>query len=210
MSESADALLELNERLRRMIDLTRRCDIARTSEATLREAADQLRHASDAIEASAHPGPFAQASLDGTIGVGQIEGEPCEIFPYSPVIGALNPIAPAVAFVAGEDGIHAEHVFDAAYAGPPATVHGGIVALVFDELLGCTNVAAGLGAFTGTLSVRYHRPTPLGRPVKMRGRIKLQQGRKVFTMGEIWDGDTLTAEAEGIFIRPAIANEAAG
>jgi hypothetical protein len=30
-------------------------------------------------------------------------------------------------------------------------------------------------------------------------------GRKVSTRGELWDGDLLTAEAEGLFIRVGVA-----
>ena len=46
------------------------------------------------------------------------------------------------------------------YEGPPGYVHGGCVALAFDELLGMVNVLNGLGGLTGKLTVRYRRPDP--------------------------------------------------
>ncbi len=47
------------------------------------------------------------------------------------------------------------------YEGPPTCVHGGVIAELFDELLGISNILAGPGAMTGTLTIRYRRPTPL-------------------------------------------------
>ena len=72
-----------------------------------------------------------------------------------------------------------------------------------DELLGAVNVVNDLGAMTGTLTVRYRRPTPLFEEVRMEGRTGEARGRKVFAQGEIWHGDTLLAEAEGVFIKVA-------
>ena len=36
----------------------------------------------------------------------------------------------------------------------------------------------------------------------MNGTIARREGRKVMTQGKMWAGDTLTAEAEGIFVLP--------
>lgn len=62
--------------------------------------------------------------------------DPAEFFPYSPVIGPLNAVAPPVTFDFDGEEMHASHIFDAPYNGPPTAVHGGVIALVFDELLG--------------------------------------------------------------------------
>ena len=51
--------------------------------------------------------------------------------------------------------------FGSAYEGPPGHVHGGYVAAAFDELLGMTQSLGGMPGMTGTLTVRYRRPTPL-------------------------------------------------
>ncbi|MEM9177327.1 MAG: hypothetical protein AAGC67_19100, partial [Myxococcota bacterium] len=130
-----------------------------------------------------------------------------EFFPYSPVVGPLNPIAPKIAFVLEDREFHATHVFEPQYNGPPTAVHGGIVALVFDELLGALGALLEIGGFTGTLKVVYRSLTPLHQPVRMRSWVEREEGVKVFIKGTMHttdpDGtDRLCAEAEGIFIRP--------
>jgi acyl-coenzyme A thioesterase PaaI-like protein len=81
-------------------------------------------------------------------------------------------------------------------------VHGGIVALVLDHLLG--EVAASdpdSPRFTGTLTIRYLRATPLG-DLHAEGRITRTDGIKAFAAGHVSDSEGFTAEAEGVFILP--------
>jgi len=131
--------------------------------------------------------------------------DPEGFFPYSPVIGRLNPIAPPVRMwrAVGESigEIHGEAVFGSAFNGPPESVHGGIVAATLDELLGVTAVVNGLGAFTGTLSIVYRSFTPLDKRVEMRGWVSGSERRKVFLEGELTHEGTVCATASGIFIR---------
>ena len=125
-------------------------------------------------------------------------------FPYSPYIGALNPVAPPIEFrtVPGKGWveIEAEHVFGAVHNGPPGAVHGGVISGVIDELLGSVCVINDVSGFTGTLTIRYRAPTPLDQPIRMRGWIEHVEGRKAFAAATFHDGDTLCAEAEGVFI----------
>jgi acyl-coenzyme A thioesterase PaaI-like protein len=62
---------------------------------------------------------------------------------------------------------------------------------------------------TGTLTVKYRRPTPLHRELRFEGTLDRVDGRKIFTTGRCYDGDTLTAEADGLFIRVDFAKIAA-
>ncbi len=173
----------------------------------LAEAEQQLDALHRRLAPFDHPGPYMQGVLDmGAVGEGSFISdahEPSRFFPYSPVVGPANPIAPHIEFVQQGDELVAEHVFDAPWCGPPASVHGGIVALVFDELLGCATVVNQLGGFTGTLTIRYVSLTPLGKPIRMRGWIVRRDGRKTWAKGTMHHGDTLCAEAEGVFIAPA-------
>lgn len=127
--------------------------------------------------------------------------DPKRFFPFSPVVGPLNPIAPPVDFTFDGERMHATANLGAQYNGPPGMVHGGIIALVFDELLGATNVCHGLGGFTGTLSIRYERPTPIETDLVLEAWVDRTEGRKVFTVGTISFGGEVTARAEGIFIQ---------
>lgn len=54
---------------------------------------------------------------------------------------------------------------------------------------------------TGTLTVKYRKPTPLYRELHFRCRVDRVEGRKIFTTGTLHEGDTLCAEAEAVFIR---------
>jgi acyl-coenzyme A thioesterase PaaI-like protein len=90
--------------------------------------------------------------------------------------------------------------FREAHEGAPRRCHGGVVAGVFDDVLGYVLQVHQLIAFTGTLSVRYEQPTPLFRPLVFRARLNGQEGRKLFMAADSWDGDRKIASAEAIFI----------
>ena len=53
---------------------------------------------------------------------------------------------------------------------------------------------------TGRLTVNYRSPTPLETELRFVGWLERVEGRKIFTSGELWAGDRLCAEAEGLFI----------
>jgi hypothetical protein len=132
-------------------------------------------------------------------------GHPQDFFPGSPIIGFANPIAPPVEVwtAAGEDGrreIRGRVTFGYPYEGPPTCVHGGVIAELFDELMGAANVLGGHPAMTGTLTVRYRKPTPLLTPLDLMARFVKHEGRKIFTWAAIYNAGVLTAEADGLFI----------
>ncbi|ORV88894.1 thioesterase [Mycobacterium interjectum] len=124
-------------------------------------------------------------------------------------IGLGNPIAPPV--IVHHDGggrCWSEFILGAAYEGPPKLVHGGVSALVLDHMLG-EAASEGLSKprFTGTITVRYLRGTPLG-PLRSEAWIEGKEGVKVFARGTISDDAGVTVEAEGVFIEPSWAREA--
>ena len=127
---------------------------------------------------------------------------PEEFFPYSPVIGPLNPIAPPFRFWMDGDEVRGEGRFGAAFNGPPGGVHGGLVAALMDEVLGVTGVMTGNHGFTGTLSIRYESLTPVDTDLQVRGWVEGAEGRKAFIAGELLHGDRRCVRADGVFIRP--------
>ena len=131
------------------------------------------------------------------------DDDPHTYFPFSPQIGHFNPLAPPLSVWVEGETVHATGNLGAAYEGPPGCVHGGIIASLFDEILGVANITAGVGAMTGTLTIRYRKPTPLCTDLTLTARCDRIEGRKVFTSGTIHANGVLTAEAEGIFIRVA-------
>jgi hypothetical protein len=169
------------------------------SEDEIEAAADDLSALATRLESAA---PSARRTLDQ---VPDPDGHPQGFFPTSPMIGFANPISPPVEVwsVVGEDGqreIRGRASFGYPYEGPPTCVHGGVIAELFDELLGLANLVVGQAAMTGTLKVRYRRPTPLLAPLDLVSRFTGKEGRKVFTWGSIAHDGELTAEAEGIFV----------
>lgn len=128
--------------------------------------------------------------------------------PYSPVSGKRNPIAPPIRmWKSGEGEVGGECIFSPTYAGPPDSVHGGILAAVFDEILAMANVISGTAGFTGTLTIRYRRKTPLNTPIELWGKNIKQDGRKQVCLGEMRVNGEVTAVAEGLFICPPAAGD---
>ena len=122
------------------------------------------------------------------------------IFRGDPIIGEHNPIAPPVAVERDGDVIRGRATLGAPYEGPPGYVHGAIIAAVFDMLLGLANVASGNPGMTGTLTVRYRRPTPLNTELVFEASTGERKGRKVMAHGSCHANGELTAEAEGVFV----------
>ena len=79
-------------------------------------------------------------------------------------------------------------------------MHGGWIALAFDEMLGIANIATGHPGMTGRLTIRYRRPTPLHRPMEFEGWTDQVDGRRVVTRGTLTVDGSVTAEAEGLFV----------
>ena len=124
--------------------------------------------------------------------------------PYSPVIGAANPIAPPLTVTALEDQtVVGECTMQPIHEGPPGAIHGGWVAMLLDQLLGHATAASGNRGFTAELTVRYRRPTPYGVPLTLRGRTDGVDGRRVYTSAEIVVDDVVTAEAKALFLMPS-------
>ncbi|MFL6060438.1 MAG: PaaI family thioesterase [Marmoricola sp.] len=117
-------------------------------------------------------------------------------------IGLRNAIAPPMEVVHREGTeTYADVHLGAAYEGPPGMVHGGVSALLLDHLMGVTASQMERVTFTGTLTLRYRNPLPLGR-VELHGRVSGEEGRKVFVTAEIVGEAGVAVEAEGVFIVP--------
>lgn len=127
----------------------------------------------------------------------------------NPVVGIRNAMAPPLMIEQDADGrCWSEFALGAPYEGPPGWVHGGVCALVLDQILG--EVASdGLTKplFTGTITLKYLRGTPLGA-LRAEAWVDRVDGFKTYARGELRDAEGVTVEAEGVFIMPAWAREA--
>ncbi|TPG32528.1 PaaI family thioesterase [Mycolicibacterium hodleri] len=126
----------------------------------------------------------------------------------NPAVGVRNAIAPPMDIKHEDTGrCWAEFELGVAYEGPPGLVHGGICALVLDHILG-EAASDGLTKplFTGTITLRYLRGTPLGR-LRAEAFVERSEGIKTYARGYLGDTDGWSVEADGVFIRPAWARE---
>jgi acyl-coenzyme A thioesterase PaaI-like protein len=170
--------------------------------AVVRPAIDALRRASDVAAGFADTLdqlPERQRSWE----VSEAGLLPRDFLDYSPISGRGNPIAPPLRMrvIDAEDTnrIIGSVTFGPAYEGPPGHVHGGFIAAMFDELLGFAQLAPG---FTAYLHVDYRKPTPLNADLALDAFVDRVEGRKRFVRGVCRLGDTVLAEAEGLFIGP--------
>lgn len=122
----------------------------------------------------------------------------------SGISGRSNPLAPPLDLRMDDDGVtHGSAVYGMAYEGPTGHLHGGFVAAAFDELLGFAQTASGKAGYTGTLTIRMRRPTPLKETIRYEARVDRVEGRKIFCTATSWHGDMLLCEAEIVMISPA-------
>jgi acyl-coenzyme A thioesterase PaaI-like protein len=191
---SGDRALEvyrgLAESVRRLIDATIRSE---TGAAVVAEAGAHIDCAVKQLSESLMPGSFGVREA--------VDGQP--VASGNVMIGARNPIAPPLVIHRNADGaVWTEFTLGAAYEGPPGHVHGGVCALILDHVLGATAHQPGRPAYTGTLTARYVRGTPLGR-LRAEAHVEHIEGVKTFAKGHIADSRGITVTAEGVFIFPA-------
>ncbi|MCU1372724.1 MAG: thioesterase superfamily protein [Actinomycetia bacterium] len=130
--------------------------------------------------------------------------DPGALMGINPAIGRANPLSPVVDVRVGEDASVAGTVrFDLQHVGPPYRAHGGIIASVFDQVLGIASIASGSPGMTGSMTVKYRRATPLHEDLRIEARFVGGEGRTSHATGEIYDDEgRVTAEAEAMFVRP--------
>lgn len=124
---------------------------------------------------------------------------------YSPVTGPGSPLAPPLNVTRLDCGATGTCVLGIAHEGPPGYGHGGISAMLLDELMGWACVTAGMPGMTVSLQMRYHRPVPLESPLRVLAHVTGTEGRKVYVTGSIAteeDLSTVLVAAEGVFVSP--------
>jgi acyl-coenzyme A thioesterase PaaI-like protein len=96
------------------------------------------------------------------------------------------------------------------YEGPPGLVHGGVSALLLDQLCGEAAGAGGVPGMTAKFDLKYRRPTPLGN-LYAEAWVDSNVEYKTIVKGHIKDPEgNVTVEVEGLFILPRWAREGSG
>jgi uncharacterized protein (TIGR00369 family) len=90
---------------------------------------------------------------------------------------------------------------DERYTGPPGHCHGGIIAVMLDEIMAKLNKLHGVTAVTAEMTVKYLRPVPLHQPLRLEARETGVEGRRRNRAAQLLSqNDEVLARGEGVFI----------
>jgi acyl-coenzyme A thioesterase PaaI-like protein len=190
LAERRAAVAELGEALREL-----------TSSAIGTEVAvDVMRQAAGTVRALATTLAERQRRLDQPSSVDDLRrGQR----PYNPVVGPGNPIAPPMRVEIVDGAAIGWCTLDWRYEGPFTYAHGGISALLLDQIMGYATAAAGHPGVTGRLEVRYRATVPLGQPLRLQAALVDVLGVRAAVQGSISLADApddKLVEAEGRFL----------
>ncbi|OGT38665.1 MAG: thioesterase [Gammaproteobacteria bacterium RIFCSPHIGHO2_12_FULL_37_14] len=114
------------------------------------------------------------------------------------------------------DNVHVimTHIPDSRYIGWPSLVYGGLISCLVDCHSNWTVMAyhyraegrepgtlPRIDCVTGTLNVKYIKPTPMGVPLTLKARVEGEIARKTRVLCEVYAGDTLTVLGDSVFVR---------
>lgn len=120
------------------------------------------------------------------------------------ICGLENPAGLHLKFYTQEDGTVVSTVtVPEQYQGYPGVVHGGIVAAMLDEAAGRAHMSGDPPRFlyTAKLDLRYRKNTPVGRPLKLVGKVGKIKERTATASAFLYEEDgTLLAEADALLV----------
>ncbi|RCW46231.1 hypothetical protein DFQ14_102534 [Halopolyspora algeriensis] len=127
---------------------------------------------------------------------------------YNPAIGWGNPFAPPMNVEMVDGGAIGSCTLGLIHEGPHSYAHGGVSALLLDQILGHAHASGGRPGMTVTLSVRYRNPVPLQTPLRVAGwrgqdDADTRRSTPTATITTAEEPDTVLVEAEGAFLVPS-------
>jgi hypothetical protein len=185
------AVAELGAELRNLIDAVVRTE---ASPGVLRRAADAVREMAGPLTEVSRPVQQPPAVDDLVGGLRML----------NPVIGEGNPIAPPLRVTTTRGSAVGVCTLGLAYEGPPTYGHGGISALLLDQVLGHAAASVDNVGVTTGLALRYRRPVPLDVPIRVWAEVVRVDGRRTAVKGGITtaaEPDVQLVEAEGDFLQ---------
>ena len=162
------------------------------------DAIDQLRTGDRRDKAALLAAHFDE--VFGGVDDGDILPTPAHPMTDRAVGGTTNPISAEFELeIVGEEAV-VRTTLGTAYEGAPGRSHGGMVAALFDDFTAFVLPLAKTAAYTGEITVRYHRPVPIEAPLEFRSRIVSHEGRKLRVTGECMAEGNVVASTEVLFI----------
>jgi len=89
--------------------------------------------------------------------------------PLNPIVGACSPVRPDVTLRFRDGEVVGTAIFTRRFTGPPDFAHGGISAMLADQIVAVTPMAIGVRSITRSLELQYRRPLPLHEVVELWG-----------------------------------------
>lgn len=105
--------------------------------------------------------------------------------------------------VTAEETVVGTVTFRRFHLGRNGAVHGGVLGLLFDSLLGFTTakLTKSLYQRTAHLGIDYRRIVPIGRELQVQAGIDRIEGRKIFVSRRLLDGPDVLTESDALFVR---------
>lgn len=191
LTDRRAAVAELGAAMRELLEVGVRTEVAADA---LRDAAEAIRKVTETLGERLRD-PARPPSVDDLV---------TGVRMFNPVIGEGNPIAPPLRSEIDGDQVEGRCTLGTAHEGPHMFSHGGISAMVLDQILGHAAAAVGNVGVTTSLSVRYRRPVPLGVPLRIWARAIEVEGNRTKAIAAIAteaEPDTPLVEAEARFLR---------
>jgi hypothetical protein len=119
------------------------------------------------------------------------------------------------------DNLHliAKHMPDPWYTGWPSLVYGGLISCLIDCHSNWTAMAnhyhtegrevdtlPRIDCVTGSLGIKYIKPTPMGVLLTLKARVEGKVERKTRVLCEVYAEDTLTTIGDSVFVRVNIGH----
>lgn len=122
---------------------------------------------------------------------------------YNPVTGSGSGLAPPLRIEEADGAAIGTCTLGLAFEGPPRYAHGGVSAMLLDQMLGYAVSASGNPGMTVHLDTSYLAPVPLLTPLHLTAAVSEIDGRRVTASGTIAaasEPDTVLVAATGTFL----------
>jgi len=184
------AIAELGDGLRELVE---RASATEAPEDVLRRVAAQVRQAAVLLSQQTRTRAELPAA-DDLLGGFRM---------YNPVTGSGSALAPPLHIEVAGDAVVGTCALGLAFEGPPTFAHGGVSAMLLDQLLGYATSVAGHPGMTVRLELRYRAPVPLQTQLRLTAEVIEVNGRRVTARGTIAaaaEPGTVLVEASGTFV----------
>jgi acyl-coenzyme A thioesterase PaaI-like protein len=184
------AIAELGDALR---DLVEQASATEVGEDVLRQVAAQVRQAAAQLTQRTRTRADLP-SADDLFGGYRM---------YNPVTGTGSGLAAPLHVEVTPNSVVGTCTLGLAFEGPPTFAHGGVSAMLLDQLLGHAAVAAGHPGMTVQLELKYRAPVPLQTPLRLTAEVGAVNGRRVTAWGVLTtaaEPGKILVEASGTFV----------